>query len=40
MEYKDKSRVATAINDVNWKLRAKNANMMLMVPGKIGETNE
>ena len=37
--YKEKTRVARVIGDVNWKFRGAGKHMMLMVPGRIGTSS-
>ena len=39
MPYKDKHKVAEAVNSVNWKMRGLNKKMLLMVPGRIGTSS-
>ena len=39
MPYRDKYQVAKAIGTINWKMRAQNKKMLLMVPGRIGTTS-
>ncbi|MCM1282957.1 MAG: PEP/pyruvate-binding domain-containing protein [Muribaculaceae bacterium] len=39
MPYKDKYRIAGAVNKINWKYREEKKHMLLMAPGRIGTSS-
>ena len=39
MPYNDKSKIATAIGNINWSMRGKNKKILLLVPGRVGTSS-